>query len=135
MSKLIHLSEATSLAFHAMALIAKSNETRLNSKQLSASISASEAHMSKVLQQLAKSNLIKSMTGPKGGFYLAKPSEEITLLEIYECIEGTVNCIGCPLSRNICPFNRCMFKGIIEKVSNELIEYFKSCKLSELTNI
>ena len=44
----------------------------------------------KILQQLVRSNVLRSKRGPRGGFTLAKPTDEITLLDIIESIEGPV---------------------------------------------
>ena len=45
-------------------------------------------YLFKVLQQLVKANVLRSMRGPHGGFSLARPAEEITMLEIIEAVDG-----------------------------------------------
>ena len=42
----------------------------------------------KVMQKLSKANVLKSKRGLGGGFTLAKPAKEISLLEIIEAIKG-----------------------------------------------
>ncbi len=44
--------------------------------------------LGKVLQTLVKSRLLDSQKGPGGGFKLAKPANEITLLEVIHVTEG-----------------------------------------------
>jgi Rrf2 family protein len=44
--------------------------------------------LSKVLQSLSHAGLIDSQRGLNGGFSLAKPAEQITVLDIVEAIEG-----------------------------------------------
>ncbi len=44
--------------------------------------------LSKILQLLVRHKLINSTKGPKGGFYLLKSSDKITLLEIVKIIDG-----------------------------------------------
>ncbi|HDS85378.1 MAG TPA: Rrf2 family transcriptional regulator [Phycisphaerales bacterium] len=45
-------------------------------------------YLLKILQQLVRANVLRSKRGPRGGFFLARPAEEITLLEIIEAVDG-----------------------------------------------
>jgi Rrf2 family protein len=45
-------------------------------------------YLLKILQQLVRANVLTSKRGPHGGFYLARPSDKITLLDIIEAVEG-----------------------------------------------
>jgi len=45
-------------------------------------------YLTRILHQLAKVNVLRSKKGPRGGFSLARPAEEITMLEIIETIDG-----------------------------------------------
>jgi Rrf2 family protein len=46
-------------------------------------------YLLKVLQQLARANILLSVRGPQGGFVLARTAEKISLLEIIEAVEGS----------------------------------------------
>ena len=46
------------------------------------------AYLFKILLQLVRVNILRSKRGPHGGFSLARPAEEITMLEIIETIDG-----------------------------------------------
>ena len=131
MAGIFHLSEMLSLALHSMVYIATSDDEYVNVKRIAASTGASEAHLSKVLQRLAKGRLIHSIRGPRGGFALALPAEEISFADIYEIIEGPIAIHGCPNHRNACPFSYCIFKGIPEKMNSQFIEYLKQNYLSD----
>ncbi|WP_411072510.1 RrF2 family transcriptional regulator [Streptomyces sp. cmx-4-25] len=47
------------------------------------------AYLNKQLQQLVKAELLDSVPGARGGFLLARPAESITLLDVFDAIEGT----------------------------------------------
>lgn len=130
MSRLITLSEASSLAIHAMVLIAKS-DNYLNVNKISEQIGASRNHLAKVMQRLVKDKLVKSTRGPLGGFVLLKPAEQITLLDIYESIEGEVYQTSCPLERPICPFSKCLMGNIVTTLTSEFKKFMSSQKLSD----
>lgn len=131
MSKIVTLSEAASIAIHAMVLIAQSEDVNLNVNKIAELTGASKNHIAKVMQRLVKEKMVKSTRGPSGGFVMDKSPAEITLLDIYQCIEGDISMADCPLSKNICPFNKCLMNGIVHKLTNELIEFLQSQKLSD----
>ena len=47
-------------------------------------------YLLQVMHQLVKFGILTSKRGPKGGFNLARPAKEITMLEIIEAIDGPV---------------------------------------------
>ena len=131
MSKLINISEAASLAFHSLALIAENKPLRMNVKVLAEELDVSHTHLAKVFQKLSKNGLVKSVRGPAGGFELNKPAEEISFLEIFEVIEGKVNLTDCPFGKTHCAFETCIFSGELNRISADVYETFKNMKLSE----
>jgi Rrf2 family protein len=47
------------------------------------------AYLTKQLKALVRAGLLAATTGPRGGFRLARPASEITLLQIVEAVDGT----------------------------------------------
>jgi len=45
-------------------------------------------YLAKIFQQLAKAHFVKAIRGRKRGYVFARPPEQITLLELFETIEG-----------------------------------------------
>ncbi len=130
MAKIVHLSEAASLAIHSMVLIAKS-ENHINVNVLAQEMGASRNHLAKVLQQLVKQNYLRSVRGPSGGFVLNVKPSDVTLLDIYEAIEGRIETPSCPLDRQICPFDKCLMGGMVNSVTSQFKEYFKDQTLEK----
>jgi len=131
MSHVIRISEAASMALHAMAFLASEPERTVPSKEMASTLGRSEAHLSKVLQRLAKGGLVNSTRGPKGGFVLKRPAGEISLLEIYECIEGPLEETKCLLDQPICGGGKCIFGELLNKVDQEARDYLSGRKLSD----
>lgn len=46
--------------------------------------------LGKIFQSLSRAGLVRSARGTGGGFSLSRPSEEITVLEVMEAIEGPI---------------------------------------------
>jgi Rrf2 family protein len=131
MSRLVHISEAASLAIHSLALIA-SSKVRLNTKKISEVLHVSQNHLAKILQVLAKNEYLESNRGPGGGFILKKNAGEVSMLEIYQLIEGNVDCQLCGIAENTCPFITCIFGGKLDKLTNEFVDYLMNTKISDL---
>ncbi len=45
-------------------------------------------YLLKILQQLVRSNILRSKRGPRGGFTMARSPKEINMLEIIEAVSG-----------------------------------------------
>lgn len=134
MAKIINISEAASLAIHSMAMIANSPEM-LNVNQIADRTKASRNHLAKVMQVLVKNNYLNSVRGPHGGFTIKRDPSSISLLEIYELIDGTLQGHYCGIDSDKCTFQSCLFGSIINKFSAEFLEYLRNKKLSEFIYI
>ena len=91
-------------------IIAHSNDEKpLKSYNISDSLGVSDSYLKKIIRQLVVAGLITSEAGKKGGVSLKKNPDKITLLDIFEAIEGKE------------PFARAT--GLVERVFlNELKE-------------
>jgi Rrf2 family protein len=52
-------------------------------------------YLTKHLQALTRAGILESVPGPKGGFRLARPARDITMLEIVEAIDGSEPAFTC----------------------------------------
>lgn len=131
MTKFVAFSEANAIAFHSMALIAKS-QLAINAITISEVIGASKHHASKVLQKLVKHGLLGSTRGPSGGFYLAKPANEIMIIDILQAIEGEVKLNDCPIDYLVCPFGSCLMGGLCNNIGEILVEHMQTHTLQDM---
>lgn len=66
-------------------------------KNISAAENIPLHFLAKILQDLARDGFLKSSKGPRGGFRLHSPAEQISLLRIVEAVDGAgryERCIG-----------------------------------------
>jgi Rrf2 family protein len=130
MSKIFTLSEAASIAIHGMVLIART-DGGINAVKIAEQTGLSKNHISKVLQRLVKNDLLKSVRGPLGGFSLKKRPEDISLLNIYETVEGSLDVTDCPFNYDICAFDKCMMGNIINRMTLDFRTYLKNQTLKD----
>lgn len=136
MSSFVHVSEAASLALHSTVLLAEEGDSILTTKEMARRLGASEAHLSKVLQRLTRAGLVESVRGPRGGFRLAREADKITLLEVWEAIEGRLETSQCLFGRPTANCTRagCIMGGVMSQVDRTVRGYLEGTPLSALTH-
>jgi len=135
MSNIIKISEAASIALHAMVLLARERPGGMNAKMIADTIQVSEAHLAKVLQRLARADLVISTRGPRGGFILNGDPKEITLLSVYEAVEGALEPAGCLFAVPVCQGDECIFGNLLKEKSEEIRRYMQEKTIDQLTSI
>lgn len=133
MSTTLRISEAASIALHSMSYIAANEGRLITSREIISTLKVSDAHLMKVLQRLVRARLITSIRGPNGGFLLTKPADKITLLHVYESIEGKPDFNNCLLGTPICRDKKCILGGLIGSVNREVLDYFSRTNLAQLS--
>jgi Rrf2 family protein len=87
--------------------------------------------VTKVIQRLGRAGLVRSVRGPRGGSSLTGPPAEITLLQIYEAIEGPLTPLGCLLSKPLCKGGCCLLGGLLQEVSRSMHHHFAKTTLAD----
>ncbi len=132
MSNILKISEASSIALHAMIFIAGNENKLVSVKDISGKLDVSANHLSKVLQRLVKAELVVSIKGYGGGFKLAKPADSINFLEIYEAIDGKFKPSPCLLNRpNSCENSCCIMGDLLKSINTQVEDYFNKTKLTD----
>jgi Rrf2 family protein len=134
MSAIVKLSEAASIALHAMALLASGADGHVTVKDLASRLSVSEAHLAKVMQRLVKAGLVASVRGPGGGFALRADPAATTLLQIYEAIEGRLEVARCmfPDRREAC--TACILDDALAEANRIVHARLERTHLAQLTS-
>ncbi len=133
MHPLLKISEAVSLALHTMSYLAALGTARASTHKIASDLGVSEAHLAKVMQRLGRGGLVNSYRGPRGGFALARPPEKITLMDIYEAVEGPLAVRNCLLEQPVCS-GRCILGDLLTRVSEQTREYFANTTLADLVH-
>ena len=86
-----------------------------------------------VLQDLQRSKLVRSRSGPKGGYALGRPPESITICEVVECLEGPLDAGECALRGGPCHWDDvCALHKVWSSAREALRERLQSATLSEV---
>lgn len=105
----------------------------LGARQIAGALNIPHQYLSKILQQISRQNLISSVKGPNGGFYLNEHNLKTPLLQIIECIDGPTTLNSCILGllkcsgANPCPlhaeFSKCR-EGLKNSIGNKNLRDF-----------
>ena len=75
---------------------------KLGVKDICKEIDAPEFFTAKILQSLAKQDLVSSTKGPNGGFYISEEQENMRLFDLVTAIDGDKLFKGCGLGLKQC---------------------------------
>lgn len=132
MTDILKLSDGSSLALHAMALLARHPEMRVSTTAMAKLFNASEHTLAKVMHVLVRAGFVDSVRGAGGGFSLVRDPRDITMLEIYEAIDGPLEEQHCLLGKPACNGKTCVMQGLMGKLHKELHGYFNRTRLDTL---
>ena len=136
MATVVRFSEAAALALHAAVYLAVLPEDEpVSAPALARICGASQAHMTKVCQRLARAGLLTARRGPLGGFLLAQNPARMKLLDVYQAIEGTVELHGCLFPNRICRGSRrggCVFGKKVLELEKQFVRYLKVTTVAEV---
>ena len=104
-----------------------------NAKEIAENFDLPASLLAKVLQQMAKHNIIEPLQGPSGGYRLNKPLDEIKLNDFIEIIEGPVGLVDCLHDPDCGHIGTCNIRLPIERVNNTIKDLFSNMTLADLT--
>lgn len=133
---MLQLTKDGEYAIRAILYLASQPEEKLILvNEISEAQDVPRSYLSKIMQQLTKSGIVRSRRGAKGGFRLSRPASLITLREVIEAIEGPIYLNICLVKKGECPRDQiCPVHGIWKEAQKKLIEVLDSKTLKELVN-
>ena len=121
-------------AIRTMAYLARVEPNkRVQAQEIAAAEGIPAPLLAKVLQQLARSNLIDSFKGPGGGFSLNRTPREISLYDIFRVVDGVEDLDRCAVGLAECnDFAPCPLHDTWKSVRVHLLQYLKKTNLEEM---
>lgn len=129
------LTKKSEYALLSLISIAKSDEPK-NVDVLSRELNISKSFLAKIMQNLAKYEIVKSYKGVNGGFVLNKPYDKITILEITTAAEEKIPSVfECSPSINSCPSDIgscCTIWPLLNNLQAKINMFLKDLSLKDI---
>jgi FeS assembly SUF system regulator len=93
--RMFRLNRLTDYAVVVMAQMSLRGDQVRTASQISRDTGVPLPTVAKLLNALARENLVASHRGAAGGYALSKPAEEITVAEIVQALEGPIALTAC----------------------------------------
>ncbi len=88
--------------------------------------------LAKIISQLSIAGLIHTSRGARGGVALARPPEEISILEVVEAIDGPILLNECTHDPDSCPFGEnCPLRPLWCETQAELVERLRKTTFAQ----
>ena len=89
--------------------------------------------VSKLLKPLAHAGLVSSFRGASGGYQLARPATQISLIEIVEAIEGRLGVTECSGEHSRCEHQpHCGVQGHWRRINDVISDTLRGMSLAEM---
>ena len=91
--------------------------------------------MAKVLQRLARSGLLTSHQGTRGGYTLSKPMASISVADIIQAIDGPLTVTACSTHDEQCEqFTKCNIRDPLWRIKDRILDALSTCSLAEISS-
>lgn len=88
--------------------LARHNGDRRKAREIASEMDIPHRYLTQILANLVQQGVLTAVAGPTGGYVLARPPEDITLLEVVEAAEGSIGLEQCVLRGGPCSWeNSC----------------------------
>jgi len=131
---MLRLNKKTEYALIALQhMQSKAQDEITSAKEVAENYDLPASLLAKVLQQLAKQEIIEPIQGPSGGYKLRKSLDKIKLNDFIEIIEGPVGLVDCLHDPDCGHIGTCNIRVPIERINNTIKDLFSNMTLADLT--
>ena len=129
------LTKKSEYALLSLVLISNSAKPK-NAETIAKELNISKSFLSKILQVFTKKKILKSYKGVNGGFVLAIPACQLTILDITTIAEEKIPTVfECSISMNCCPdgtANFCSIRPLLNNLQNKIDNFLKELTLKDI---
>ena len=102
-------------------------------KDIAASQNLSDSYLENILIVLKNSKLVETTRGMKGGYVLSRNPSQVTVLDVIDSLEGTLNLIECVDAPTVCnKSENCATRTVWKELSDSWKSVLSKITLQEL---
>jgi Rrf2 family nitric oxide-sensitive transcriptional repressor len=126
------LSKTVEYALRAAVYLATRPGEPVTTEEVAERTQVPAPYLAKILQSMAREGLVKSQRGVGGGVTLAKPPEELTILEVVNAVEPLPRIPVCPLGLAAHGSRLCPLHARLDAAVAAMEDAFRSTTLAEV---
>lgn len=95
----------------------------------------SNKYLEQLMTILKTAGLVRSLRGPRGGYLLVKPPNEVKLSEVFTVLEGPLVTVECLQHPDYCPrCAECITRQVWAKIQDAMLGVLESITLQDLVD-
>lgn len=118
-----------------LALQASQQDGAVSLSDIAKRQSISISYLEQLFSKLRKRGLVTSIRGAAGGYYLAKPLDEIDVMTIILAVDESVNAMQCGGHGDCQGGSMCLTHDLWCALSNHIEQYLKNITLAQLLDM
>jgi Rrf2 family protein len=129
------LSHTAEYALRTVVFVAARGDAPARIDEISAALDIPRNYLSKTLHRLAQGGVLHSARGRGGGFRLARPADQIPLLDVITLFDHVGPERRCLLGREVCSDrNACEAHASWKEVAGRLAAFFNQTTVADLVD-
>lgn len=126
------ISRTAEYALRAAVHLAGAQGAPRTTRQIAAATRVPGPFLSKVLQSLGRAGLVRAQRGLHGGFSLAKPADEISVLAVVNAVDPLERIVSCPLGLPEHEGTLCPLHARLDRAAAQVEQAFATTPLAEI---
>jgi FeS assembly SUF system regulator len=130
---MIKLSKMADYGTVVMTAMVHEPERSRSAAEVAAAIHVPVPTVSKILKMLTRGGLLVSVRGVRGGYLLARPSGEITLVDIIHAMDGPIGMTECSVTPGLCTQESgCTVRATWQRVNQAVLGVLREITLDQM---
>ncbi|HZO87036.1 MAG TPA: Rrf2 family transcriptional regulator [Chthonomonadaceae bacterium] len=128
------LSQTAEYALRAVVFLAEQGNKPHTIQQIAAATQVPAGYLAKVMQALARHELVLSQRGLGGGFTLAIPAEKLTIYEVIQAVDPIRRITKCPLNNPAHERQLCALHRRLDEAMEAVEQSFRASTVAEMAS-
>src|SRR5687767_12637819 len=131
---MLRLSKKADYALMAMKHLAQARDTSSTSaREIAEHYDIPIELMAKVLQRLARTGLLVSTQGTRGGYTLSRPSTAISVADVIQAIDGPFSVTACSTENSSCEqYSKCNIRDPLWQIRERIVTALGTVTIAEM---
>lgn len=129
----MQVSKSLDYAVRSLTYIAQENADVFTIRDISEKQHIPQNYLAKIMRKLVQKGLLSSSPGPEGGYSLRKRTQDISLRDVYEAIEGDMQLIDCMEKNVVCElFDSCSQRSVWDHLQLHTLNFLNDITVEDI---